>query len=251
MSRDDDLPPDVARLLDAERAIEPSSKARRSRMYTRLASTVPIAPVPPDLGGTSTSIVAATKLKIVVATIGVAGAVSAGAYNHFSKPTDVPQPAASAPVTMHVGTPPRPSAQRAEPALPTPTAAPEPSVDAMPLDPPHGPASSAAAASAMPRKSDLALAEERALLKRARDALARNEPRAALAALADHRARFENGRHAEERRVLEIEALRAAGEHDRAREAARSFVHDHPDSVFRDGVEPHEPTPSSVPSAGP
>jgi TolA-binding protein len=73
----------------------------------------------------------------------------------------------------------------------------------------------------------LDLERELALLRAARDALARGDGEAAAAALAEHARRFPTGHLREERLLLHVEALCAAGERDAARRAAAEFAAQH------------------------
>ena len=81
------------------------------------------------------------------------------------------------------------------------------------------------------------LAAERALIDRARAALARARPNDALAALGQHRQRFAVGQLAEEREALTVMAQAAIGEHDRARETASRFRRDYPQSLLLPAVD--------------
>lgn len=74
------------------------------------------------------------------------------------------------------------------------------------------------------------LERELALLRAARDALARADADAALTALAEHAAEFPAGHLREERLVLRVEALCAAGSRADARREATSFAQAHPNS---------------------
>jgi len=84
---------------------------------------------------------------------------------------------------------------------------------------------------------DRGLGRERALLDQARAALVSGDSAAALAALDRHRRGFPDGRLAEERDVLRLKALLAAGRAAEARAAAERFLHKHPASLFRPAVE--------------
>lgn len=100
-----------------------------------------------------------------------------------------------------------------EPARTTESPQAEPLQAAPPLDPPVPP-----------------LERELALLRAARDALARADADAALIVLAEHAAEFPSGHLREERLVLRVEALCAAGSRDDARREATSFAQAHPAS---------------------
>lgn len=78
---------------------------------------------------------------------------------------------------------------------------------------------------------------ERALLERARSALARRDAAEALEALALAKKVAPQGRLAEERDALEIRALYAAGRAAEARAAIEPFRRRYPESIFRPVVE--------------
>lgn len=86
-------------------------------------------------------------------------------------------------------------------------------------------------------ESDADLAGERALVDRARAALARGDAAACLEAVRSHEARFPNGRLAEEREVLAVRALARAGQTDEARARADRFRKRYPNSVFAGAIE--------------
>jgi hypothetical protein len=74
--------------------------------------------------------------------------------------------------------------------------------------------------------------QDRALLRQAHAALARAEPEDALTALAAHRRSFPRTTFAEERDALEIQALVAANQNERASARAERFIERYPNSVF-------------------
>jgi len=81
------------------------------------------------------------------------------------------------------------------------------------------------------------LAEERALVERARAALARRDGVSALEALRLHEQQFPSGQLAEEREALEVHALALAGHTESARRKAAAFLARHPTSLFGGQVE--------------
>jgi hypothetical protein len=85
--------------------------------------------------------------------------------------------------------------------------------------------------------SDVDLAAERALIDRARMALARRQSGPALAALDEHTSRFPRGRLAEEREALAIQALAQAGRGAEAQRRADAFRRAYPKSVFLPAVD--------------
>lgn len=94
--------------------------------------------------------------------------------------------------------------------------------------------SSVAAASA---SSAASLAAERSLLDEARHALARGEPRAGLAPLEQHAARFPKGILTEEREALTVRVLAALGNASAAASRAENFHRRFPNSLFTPAVD--------------
>jgi outer membrane protein assembly factor BamD (BamD/ComL family) len=84
---------------------------------------------------------------------------------------------------------------------------------------------------------DADLAAERALVDRARSALARGDTGASLEAVAAHEARFPRGRLTEERELVAIQALVRRGESGAAKARADRFRKAHPKSVFVPAVD--------------
>ena len=129
-----------------------------------------------------------------------------------------------------------PPAQAPPPAVPSiaPRSAPEPAAapsasSVCPAPSPHTPDRE--------RETDSGLGRERALLDQARAALLAGDRGRALAALDRHRRLFPGGRLEEERDVLRVQALLAAGRAKEARAEAGRFLHKHPASLFRPAVE--------------
>jgi len=79
---------------------------------------------------------------------------------------------------------------------------------------------------------DVDLSRERALVDRARSALARGDAAGALAAADEHRKAFAGGQLAEEREVVAIQALAAAGRPEEAANRAGSFRKTYPSSLL-------------------
>jgi hypothetical protein len=78
---------------------------------------------------------------------------------------------------------------------------------------------------------------ERQLLEGARTALVRRDPASALQILGELRRKFAHGQLLEERDSLQVQALQQAGRDDEAREAAKAFLRQYPESVFGPAVE--------------
>jgi hypothetical protein len=84
---------------------------------------------------------------------------------------------------------------------------------------------------------DAALAEERALIDRARSALARGDSRASLEACDLHATKFPRGRLAEERELLAVQALVRSHDISAARTRAVRFRANYPNSMFLQAIE--------------
>lgn len=88
-----------------------------------------------------------------------------------------------------------------------------------------------------PASRDTQLSQERGLLEVARTALARGDVAATLDAVERHARDFPDGRLAEEREVLFIQALVQAGRKDEAARHAASFRKQFPDSLMGPAVD--------------
>ncbi len=84
---------------------------------------------------------------------------------------------------------------------------------------------------------DTSLGVERALVERARSALARGAPDDALSAGREHAARFPRGRLAEERDFVVIQALRASGRNVDADAAVARFRKTYPTSLLSGALD--------------
>lgn len=158
-----------------------------------------------------------------VASMAVGGAIGAGVHRAVVKAGD------SEPRTPAPSLPPQTA--RVEP-LPSTPAAPEPSV----VQPP--PVVPAPVSPKEPRvTADEQLALEKSFVEQARVAMARQDPNAALEALAQHARRFPRGQLTEERMALEVMALSSAGRTVEARNVANSFRKRFPDGLFRATVD--------------
>lgn len=112
-------------------------------------------------------------------------------------------------------------------------------VPAITLAPSTRPSSTASADPVAQR--DVDLAAERALVDRARTALTRGQPAAALEALDSHAKSFPRGRLTEEREALAIDALARAGRTQEAATRADRFRSTWPNSVFGGLVDTASP----------
>jgi hypothetical protein len=97
-------------------------------------------------------------------------------------------------------------------------------------------ASQAAETTAQTAASDRA--EQRAIVERARSALAAGRTADATSALDEYERRFGVGPYAEEAAALRVRVLLASGRRDDAREKAQRFLERYPNSIFRDVLGP-------------
>lgn len=234
------LPPDVERLLSAERASpDPGAEARnrvRSRLQVSLgiglgaAAAVSVAKAAAltttaaqrALSQSAPSLMSKSlALKLTAALVGVS-TLGAGAYLALRSRPTVERPGAAA-------------APAVAPSLVVPIVA-----------PPAAPAPAAvvrqiAAATPRPPRARPApadhLADEELLLEEARWTLRRGDYRRALSALAQHDRRFHDGQLAEERESLWVKALVAADEPAQARARGAAFEARYPRSLFGPVVE--------------
>jgi hypothetical protein len=105
---------------------------------------------------------------------------------------------------------------------------------AIPVPAPLAPTRAASAPSAIPsaRSHDTSLAAERALIERARSALARGDGEGALSATAQHEREFAKGQLAEEREALAVQALASSGRVQEAAERGARFRKAFPTSLL-------------------
>jgi hypothetical protein len=209
-----------------------------------------------------------TALLIAVAGGGAAGGAFVYGVDHLRAPPEATAPRtvnhavaaappAPRPVTVATAPPKEPARSEAAPSVSRP-----PPVWGAPVDPagpsrrslpaprevvpvPPGvlPASGADRAASAPVEvdpyagRDLGLAAERHELELARGHIAAGDYAQALAAAERHRARFPDGRLAQEREALAIQALVGARRYDDARRRAQSFHAQYPKSILAVAVD--------------
>lgn len=228
-------------LYAAERMAPGPDDATRARLSARLEASLgaPLGALPRRPGPVSVASGGAAGgwggvLLVVAAFVG-AGIVAVGAGFLVSRArTHAPaRRLAAAPVTK--APVPRVAVPSPAPA-PSPAAHPQPATDLpkaqVPESAPH-----ANAARATRRPATSSLAGEEALIDRAHRALDRGRPEQALGALDAHRARYPNGRLAEEREALRVLALCREGRAAAARRVGSRFARRYPESLFRPMVE--------------
>lgn len=233
----DELSSSVKRLLEHERARPQPGPEVEARVLEKLTQSMLTAPFGADAPSSPAAAAPASvsglgAVKLVLAAVIGAGA-GAGLHATFRAPevrvvevvrervVEVPAPVAPAPV--------EPVAEPVPPIARKP-----PVVKPSPPPPPPKPDQE--------RERDRALAAERMLVEQARTSLARQNPAEALAALNEHRQRFADGQLGEEREGLEVLALFAAGEIERAKTAAAEFRRRFPQSVLLRSIRRAEET---------
>lgn len=227
------MSPQLRELLEAERPLDSVPAPTRAKLYGKLSATLGVAAVGAAAGhavatGNAASVMATTKAVIAAVAFSVGGAVGAGVHAVVSKPPPPPPPIVLR-VEVPVPTPPPAPTLAVEPEAPPPQVAMKPS--------PRVPAPAPA-----PKRSG-ELGAERSLIERARAALSRNEPAAALAALADHRREHPDGQLAEERTALQIIALTQTGRREDARALAAEFRAKWSQSLMMPAVDAASPRP--------
>jgi hypothetical protein len=224
----DELEPEMRRLLDFERARPAPSSEVEQRVMARLTASMMAAPLYPEAPATPVSqpvaglTLGGVKLMLFAAVCAGAGA----ALHSWLREADVR-------IVEVVRSVPAP-----EPVKPLEAPAKVTEQDPAPkvLPPPpearprSGPSPDDEAQAS--RARDRALAAERALLEQARTSLARQVPADALTALNEHAVQFPDGQLREEREGLQVLALFAAGEVERARASANAFRARYPQGVL-------------------
>lgn len=266
----DPLPDDLRRAFDAERRRPGVDDAMRARLLGKVLGSVAVGAAIGTAAGTASAAAgagagagAAVGAGTGAATGGTAGAAGGVAFAKMAPwllgafligggvgaalhAAMTSAPAVAPPSSMIPSPPP---SSRPEPG---PNAAPSDSVagvavSALPpasVRVPPTPTTATIAPSTRPSSTattsssdtiaqrDVDLAAERALVDRARTALTRGQPAAALEALDSHAKTFPRGRLTEEREALAIDALARAGRTQEAATRADRFRATWPNSVF-------------------
>ncbi len=236
----EDLPtldPELVALLDAERSSAGMPPEVAARLKARLAVSLgpggggssgapgpngagPSAPTP--TGGLSLG----AKLGFL-GTFGLGLSIGIGLHASLGGADDVERP------RVESQTPGIPAPNPSPPeTAPVPLAPDEPSGELPAPSAPEPDTSAQRRAPLRPRRGSGSLDAERVLLERARTALARGEPRQALAVLATYGRRHPRGSLREEQEALAIQALVGAGEHAAAQQRGRRFLRRHRRSIF-------------------
>jgi hypothetical protein len=238
------LPPELSRLLVAERSRPAPPAAMEARVLARIGRDLlanvplagpPTAGAPPSLPLSGVRPSRFYRLPMTIGLAALSGLGGAGIHALLQK----------TPRTMSPIAAPSAPAPLAAPAVP-PTVQPAIIDSAPPVNAAHRPeapgparrqASSDRSAAPpgdddhrLPRDGELAA--ERALLEQARTALARSKPADALALLSRHQREFTKGRMVEERQALTILSLVADHQVGAARANAAKFRREFPNSML-------------------
>ncbi len=229
---DEELEPMNTELRDLLRANAPplgAPKGMEAKLLARLSTAIPGLGSPPSPGGGGgggggAGAVAGTGVGVKVAIgVGVASLALAGVAVFGTGGTSETV-AVRAPVVTTIT-----ASTSAQPESPSRSSdVPTMNVDSLP---------SAAPAVRAPAVASSDAVAEHAILDEARNALGRGDAAAALAAIERHQARYPNGALGEEREVLAIRALAAAGRTNDAHARAARFKARYPKSLFLPSVE--------------
>lgn len=238
------LPPHLQALLDHERTPPALDEARRAAILRNVESSLGTStPASPPSPSPPTSAGAPNGLLRTLGTLVVGGVIGAGAYATLAprdSGTAPPPSVAVAPSAVVVAAP-----SVIVSAAPAPVVVPTASITTARAPVNVSPSGSTRVANVVPSALPAepievrtsSLAEERALVERARAALGRRDSLSALEALAEHGRTFADGKLAEEREALLVQALAANGRADDARRKAAAFRARYPQSVFGTRVD--------------
>lgn len=206
---------ELGALLAGERArTEEAPREVLARVRGRLGPAMG-APAPGAGGGGLT----ASGIKLAALTFVLGGVVGAGLHAALRPPA-----------TVVVERPAEPRVVEAVPASPPAPVVREPPVNELA-------ASAKPRAVAAPSASTSTLEAERALLDRARTALAAGDGASALTLLEQHAKAFASPRLGEEREALAVQALVTSGRYDAARARAARFRERTPSSIFQPAID--------------
>jgi hypothetical protein len=252
------LPPGIASLLEREKNAYPEDIAAKRAVFARVEMALVLGgatlgtagagssgSAPPGGGGhsaagTGAASAAATVKGAVtgkIVAIGlasfVAGGAAGGAAVKQTMQSPASRPSAAVAATASVA-----AARVPESVPPLPAAAPS----ALPATPPAETPSTTSpgnpsASTARPASSVGDLTRERELLDAARAALDRGRPNDAVAAAREHAQKWPRGYLAEEREVVLIQALVAAGNQQEAELRAAQFHRSFPKSILGPAVD--------------
>jgi hypothetical protein len=208
----EDSNPELRKVLASADRDRPSAASReRALGVLGIAGTASLAPLPGSSAAAGATKAAWAGVVKIVGIVTASGVMVAGAVHYLSPPAAPPAPA---PVVVPAAT-----TVEVPPVIPQPT-------ETATIEPPP----SATASVIPPKPKPPSVADELAVLDRATAALRDKNPKAALAALDDHDARFPKGAFGFQSDVLRIEALAQSGNMDAARARGHAFLTAHPNA---------------------
>jgi hypothetical protein len=236
------LPPEIERLLSAERRAPPPAEARAARILARVEVAVGLSGSAAAAGTGAGAAISLAKLAVVGVLVGGIGAI--GIATFVKRPSvDLPRPGAVARASAPPVAPAPPDHTAAAAGLPAtagatvraaaaPVAA--PLLRRTATAPPAARLPAPAGANAAAIAADLVA--EAALLEDARAALVRGDARTALQRVAQHARTYRRGHLVEEREAVWIRALVLAGDSDAARQRAAAFRRRFPGSLQTEAI---------------
>jgi hypothetical protein len=235
-----ELPIDLRRLFDEEKALVPLPDAARARVAARIAETASLPPW-------SAQALRLARRAGWVAVVFLAGAGAGAGFEHRrSADVDAPPGATAVPAT--------PTSTAANPRVAPEawheTTAEPASNDTVTPAPTMTSRAAAPSAKSSPSRAPSSLAEERVELETARVAMTRARWDEAAAALDRHARLFPNGQLTEERDSLHVVLLAERGQGTRAREAAARFERLYPTSLFLPAVRAAADSVTDAPGTG-
>ena len=223
-------PPEIEALLALERQAYVSDPRQKQRALAHVELAVGLGVVAASAGA-STSAAGALALKKLLGVgltgLAIGGAVGVATTASVLRAPHAPPPATAAAPAGH------PSVSPSQPVVPSTSVPSE-----APLPPPTSTVAvpaSAPVASATIGRGDLG--KERELLDVARAALARGRAGDAIDAVEQHARRWPRGYLTEEREVVRIQALVAAGRREEAARSATQFRKSYPKSMLLPAVD--------------
>jgi hypothetical protein len=237
------LPPELARLLAAEKTRPDPPADMQARVLERFGEEFlshPSTPAgPASAASPDVAPLLLRRLPLAVTMLALGGLGGAALHAYLRKPVQttiyVPVPVAPpipAPVVPADPVEPAPPIKSEHRREPPPRRPPRTPSAAVPPSPPPTPGE-------VERQfaRDRELAAERALIEQARTALARGKAADALVLLGQHARAFARGQLVEEREALEILSLAATGQTTLARMRATSFRREYPNSMLLRSIE--------------
>lgn len=253
---DDQQPPvmsSLAReLLALERARGSAPAGAKKRSFARVGAVIAAGGAPSPTGKVAAGAKASVGIVKVGITLALGAAIGSAATVALQRTAEPPKPAPSIVVTSVASNiSPAAVTSNVTPAVTSsvvmsgtlappkhePPLAPSPVATPLPTSRVGAPHPRAATSIEAPHASELSLADERAVLDRARSALARKDAEAAIKAAREHESKFPRGQLGAEREAILIQALVTASRRAEAIDRAAHFHHKYPNNVLTPVVE--------------